>query len=186
MEKYNIISQSLEYFDKHTNNNKGFLKSINYIRLITNKDNNINTYNYIEFYDKEKELIKKSRYEILGVYNSLNKIWTWGWSIASLNKNSVNTAKKIFNYGFDLDSSNLLLKNELLTSRFKISNPIQLDMHVAIGAYLAKKEIIFSYKIYDDIEINRSNSTPFNDINLLNIKKDHNNSYNLWYLLILD
>ena len=48
-------------------------------------------------------------------------------------------------------------------------------MHVAIGAYLAKKEIIFSYKIYDDIEINRSNSTPFNDINLLNIKKDHNN-----------
>jgi len=186
MEKYNIISQSLEYYDKHTDNNKGFLKSINYIRIITNKDNKINTYNYIEFYNKDKELIKKSRYEILGVYNSLNKIWTWGWSIASLNKNTVITAKKIFNYGFDLDSDNILLKNELLTSRFRISNPIQLDIHIAIGAYLAKKEIIFSYKLYDEIEVNKSNLINIDDINLLNIKKEHNNSYNLWYLLILD
>ncbi len=179
-----IVSQSLEYYDKNIYKNKDFFNKINFINIIKEQYQ----HNIIEFYDSNKKLIKKSKYEILGVYNSTGNIWTWGWSIAMLNKNLVNTSKRIFNYGFDLDESNIFLKNELITSRFKISNKIQLDIHVSIGAYLSKKEMIFSYKIYDDNEINKNIITKINDdTELFNIKKDYdNNSYNEYYLILLD
>lgn len=180
----NIIAQSLEYYDKNIEINKEMLKKINYINIIKNKDEE--NYNYIEFYDKEFNLIKKSKYEILGTYNSFGKIWTWGWSIALLTKELVNTSKKIFNYGFDLDQNNLFLKNELITSRFKISNNIQIDMHVAIGSYLTKKKFIFSYKIYND-NIEKNNIVKHEDLQLLNIKKNYENeNFNEYYLIILD
>jgi len=186
MENLNIISQSLEYMDKNINNHKSFFTKINYINIIRSQSNNYKDMNVIEFYDRDMNLIKSSRYEILGTYNMTNMIWTWGWSIARLNKNAVNTAKKIFNYGFDLDDNNLYLKNELITSRFKISNPIQLDMHVAIGAYLSKKEIIYSYRIYND-SINKNNILVHNNIELLNTKKKYDNEpYNEYYMIILD
>jgi hypothetical protein len=186
MENLNIISNSLEYYDKNLEQNKDFYNSINYINIIKAEGNNYNDYNYIDFYDKNKNLIKKSKYEILGVYNSSNNIWTWGWSIAKLNKNNVVTSKKIFNYGFDLDSDNIYLKNELVTSRFKISNPIQLEIHVSIGAYLSKKSMVFSYKIYNDL-ISKKNVVSHNDLDLYNVKKNYENeSYNEYFLLILD
>ncbi len=186
MENLNIISNSLEYYDKNLELNKEFYNSINYINIIKSQGNNYNDYNYIEFYDKNKNLIKKSKYEILGVFNSSNSIWTWGWSIAKLNKNNVITSKKIFNYGFDLDNNNIYLKNELVTSRFKISNPIQLEIHVSIGAYLSKNPQVFGYKIYNDL-INKKNITVHNDLELYNVKKTYENeSYNEYFLLILD
>ena len=176
-----IISQSLEYYDKNLIKNSDFFNNINYIKIIKND------VNYLEFYDKNKELIKKTRYEILGVYNSLGKIWTWSWSIAILAKNVVNTAKKIFNYGFDLDINNAYLKNELITSRFKISNPIQLDIHVALGAYLSKKELIFKYRTYND-KIMKKTIIPTDDNSfLLNIKKEfEEEQYNEYYCILLD
>ncbi len=176
-----IISQSLEYYDKNLVKNSDFFNNINYIKIIKND------VNYLEFYDKNKELIKKTRYEILGVYNSSGKIWTWSWSIAVLAKNVVNTAKKIFNYGFDLDINNAYLKNELITSRFKISNPIQLDIHVALGSYLSKKELIFKYRTYND-EIMKKTIIPSDDNSfLLNIKKEfEEEQYNEYYCILLD
>lgn len=186
MENHNIIiSQSLEYFDKNMVSNKDFLDKIHFINIIKSKDTGYNNYNYIEFYDQDKELLKKSRYEILGSYDSYGKIWVWGWSIPLVSKNTVQTAKKIFNYGFDIEN-NILLKSELITSRFRIYNPIQLDMHVAIGSYLSKKELIFTYKIYDP-KLNSKNIEKKDDIDLLNVKQEIENSpYTQYYLLILD
>ena len=78
------------------------------------------------------------------------------------------------------------MKNELVTSRFKISNPIQLEIHVSIGAYLSKKSIVFSYKIYNDL-ISKKNVVSHNDLDLYNVKKNYENeSYNEYFLLILD
>ena len=59
MENLNIISNSLEYYDKNLEQNKDFYNSINYINIIKAEGNNYNDYNYIEFYDKNKNLIKK-------------------------------------------------------------------------------------------------------------------------------
>ena len=183
----NIIAQSLEYYDKNAELNKEIINKIYYINIIKkNKDNIDNKFNFIEFYDKEFNLLKKSKYEILGIYNSNGNIWTWGWSLAILPKELAITSKKIFNYGFDLDQENLFLKNELITSRFKISNKIQIDMHVAIGSYLSKNKFIFSYKIYDDNN-QKNNIVKHNDLQLLNIKKTYENAnYNEYYFLILE
>lgn len=185
MNNSNIIPQSLEYYDRNMQSNKDLLDKITYINIIKSTESGYNNINQIEFYDKDKELIKKSKYEILGLFDSNSKIWTWAWALPLVSKISSNTAKKIFNYGYDLEN-NVLLKTELITSRFKISNPIQLDMHVAIGSYLSKNEFIFSYKIYD-METNKKNIVSKGDINLLNIKNDIDDiPYLEYYLLILD
>jgi hypothetical protein len=177
----NIISQSLEYYDKCVVNNKPLVNSIKYIQL-KQKDE----YNIIVFYDKNKNIIKESKYEILGIFNSSGNIWTWGWSIATLNKNLVSISKKIFNYGFDLFKTSLNLKNQLITSRFKISNPIQLEIHVAIGSYLSKQQFIFNYKAYDN-EYTVKNTIYHNGNSLYNIKKQYDDKlYNEYFLIIID
>lgn len=178
MENLNIISQSLEHYDKINIINKDLLNTIHYIRIIKTE-----THNCISFYDKSKNLINTYEYEILGMYNSTGNIWLWAWANALTKKNAIVTAKKILNYGLDLDRDYLFLKNELITSRFRISNPIQLDMHVAIGLYLSKKNMIFSYRIYDDSS--KSCNITHNGIELKNVKKSYDDvGYNEYYLLI--
>ncbi len=180
----NIIAQSLEYYDKNTEINKELINKIEYVKTIRKKEEG--SFDLIEFYDKDFNLLKKSKYEILGIYSSEGSIWTWGWSIALLTKDLVNTSKKIFNYGFDLDTDNLFLKNELVTSRFKISNKIQIDMHVAIGSYLSKKQFIFSYKIYNNY-IEKKHFVHHKDLQLFSVKKNYENeNFNEYYLIILE
>ncbi len=180
----NIIAQSLEYYDKNIEINKELINKIQYINTIEKKDGS--SLDLIEFYDKDFNLLKKSTYEILGIYSSTGSIWTWGWSIALLKKGLLNTSKKIFNYGFDLDKDNLFLKNELITSRFKISNKIQIDMHVAIGSYLSKKQFIFSYKIYNN-DIEKKHVIEHKDMRLFSVKKNYENeNFNEYYLIILE
>lgn len=185
MNNLNIISQSLEYYDKNMESNKEMLDNINYINIIKSTESGYNNVNQIEFYDKDKELIRKSKYEILGLYDSNSKIWTWAWALPLVSKVSSNTAKKIFNYGYDLEN-NVILKSELVTSRFRISNPIQLDIHVGIGSYLSKNQFIYSYKVFDQ-ETNKKNMTKKGDIDLYNVKNDADDiPYLEYYLLILD
>jgi len=176
-----IIAQSLEYYDNNNNNYKKLKDKITYINIIKTSNDN-----FIEFYDENKKLLKKSKYEILGTYNYPGNIWTWGWSVALLNKRLANTSKKIFNYGFDLDENNVFIRNELITSRFKITNPIQLDIHIAIGSYLSKKDFIFSYKQYSSNILKKSYEV-IDDIEVLNIKKKYENKpYIENYFIILD
>lgn len=185
MNDLNIISQSLEFYDKNMENNKDILEEIHFIRIIKSTQFGYNNFNHIEFYDKDKKLIKKSRYEVLGLYGSHTKIWTWAWALPTLNKNSSHTAKKIFNYGYDIEN-NIFLKSELITSRFRVNNPIQLDIHLAIGAYLSKNNFIFSYKSYDP-EFQKKNIVTHGDIQLLNVKNEYEKANFLeYYLIILD
>jgi hypothetical protein len=188
-----IIPQSLEYYDKINIANKDIIDKINYC-IFDNKKK------YIKLYDKNLELVKDSKYEILGVYNSANKLWTWAWSISVLSKELTTTAKKIFNYGFDLDVEYMVLKNELINSRFKISNDIQLDILVSLATYLSKKDFVFSYKKYND-EIylkdlvikndkddkdNSDKDNSDNDSKYINVKKTYENEeYDEIYLILL-
>jgi len=64
-------------------------------------------------------------------------------------------------YGTELDSQQNFLKSELITSRFKINNSIQLDIHASIASYLSKKPMIFKMKQFKNKEIKN---------NLINIK----------------
>ena len=57
-------------------------------------------------------------------------------------KNQINLIKKVLNYGINLDNDSIFLKSELITSRFKIVNSLQLDMHLAIASYISKEPFV--------------------------------------------
>ena len=66
-------------------------------------------------------------------------------------------SRKILNYGLDLDTNQNFLKTELVTSRFTVSNLLQLDIHVAIASYLTKIPNIYCHKV----SLNKSNDEDY-------------------------
>jgi hypothetical protein len=137
------IVNALEYYDLNTEKYKNIFKNIKYISLID--DSTDMGHSIIEMYDSDEKKIFSSRYEIIGLYNQNTSMWIWSWSVPILNKNSIYTSKKLINYGIELDPEFVNLKAELITSRFIISNPIQLDIHLALASYLSKNPVIYKY-----------------------------------------
>jgi len=168
-----IIKSALEYYDKNSETYKHKFDDAVYVEFI--KFTNDTEHNIIKLYDKNKELIFTSKFEVLGIlaYN----VWMWGWAMPRLRKNTTSIIRKIFNYGAELDPENLVLKTELITSRFRISSPIQTDIHVGIASYLSKKPLI--YKHYSDIIYY---TEQFSKI----IKNPKKGAYIIHYLFLLD
>lgn len=146
-----LILNSLEFYDK---NNQRFDRHFNRVKYISFKrsDKDIE-HSKMLFYDKNKKQIFESRYEVIGVYNNYGNIWTWAWSIPYLKKNTTYISRKILNYGLDIvpASSDKFLKTELITSRFRISDLIQLDIHAGIAAYLSKIPAIYKVVVDPDL-----------------------------------
>ncbi len=143
-----IMSDALKYYDQNNEKYNSIKKKIKYVKhaIINQKD--IEGVKLI-FYDENHVELFTSRVEILGKYYNYNNMWIWGWSLPSVDKSLTAIIRKIFLYGTDIDinnSENILLKNELVTSRFRISDPIQIDMHCALASYLSKKPFIFMWK----------------------------------------
>jgi len=139
------ILDALNYYDKNQEIYHAFLKNVKYVSFIPN-DNDL-VHNSIVFYDKNKKPILKSRFEILGSFNNFSKTWIWAWSNPNNNKNLVYTSKKILNYGLDIVPTveAKFIKTELITSRFRISDIVQLDLHIAIASYISKLPFIFNF-----------------------------------------
>jgi len=152
----NIIKNALEHYDNNRDKYDDFLKQIKYTRLDKTYTKDIER-PIIHFYDKDKKEIFMSRYEEIGVYSGSSKIWAWSWAIPDATKNVTYLARKILNYGLDIEREgdlvdNLFLRTELITSRFRIDNIIQLDIHVAISSYITKMPMIIPCVISDDLE----------------------------------
>jgi hypothetical protein len=139
------VTNALEYYDNNNEKYKNIFKNIKYINFVYGE--NDTSYNMINMYDKNKDKIFSSRYEVIGIYNNEYNIWVWSWSKPTMKRNNTFTTKKLLNYGIDLDPQYTFLKSELITSRFRISNPIQIDMHISLASYLSKNPIIFKYSI---------------------------------------
>lgn len=141
-----IITNALEYYDKNTEKYENVISRIKYYKLI--KNNSDLEHNKINFYDKNKELIFQSRYEVLGLYDPGSKTWIWAWSVPRFFKNQTYLSRKILNYGLDIipEKDINFLKSELISSRFKISNDIQLDLHVSIASYISKSPLIYKLR----------------------------------------
>ena len=141
-----LVPKALEYYDKTRESYKDLFNKVKDYKL------NISAYdmerNKIIFLDEDGKELLTSEYEVAGIYSNLYKIWVWAWSVPSFKKNLQYISRKILNYGLELDTS-YFLKTELITSRFRITDPIQLDIHVAIAAYLSKK-VAYNYKYYPD------------------------------------
>jgi hypothetical protein len=173
-----LVMNSLESYDRNNEKYNGLFKDakhINFVQMTNDMEHNM-----VYMYDKNNKEILKSRYEVIGIYNNNAKIWTWAWSMPILRKNTIYIAKSILNYGIDLDPQFNFLKTELITSRFRISNPIQIDIHVAIASYLSKYPVVYKYMISQE-EYKSLNIGKMEEIH-----SDLNEPSVTYYLFILD
>jgi hypothetical protein len=189
------IRDSLEYYDKNREKYDVFFNKIKYLKFV---DNN-NLIDNIIFYDSNKKVLLESSYEILGIYLPKSKLWKWSWSIPTIHKKYTYISRKILEYAFNLDYiTELPLKSDLINSKIKIMNDLQLDIHIALSSYLGKKPVIFKfYNKLDDIIDDDVTTTPtdnnepfykyaFDDINN---KKNHdvnNENYMIIYYFIIE
>ena len=73
----------------------------------------------------------------------------------------------------------MLLKNELITSRFRIADKVQLDIHCSVASYLSKCPFVIAMKnIHTGVE-NNENIIEFNN------PKDNNNINTTYYIFIV-
>lgn len=142
----NLVSDALEYYDGNYEKYNDLFKSVRYIKFSSTQ--NDMEHNIIHLYDNDKKEILKSRYEIIGLFNNTTSTWTWAWSISNFRKNTTYIARKILNYGAELDPDAKFLKTELVTSRFRVANDIQLDIHAGIASYLSKQPLVYRYNAY--------------------------------------
>ena len=178
-----LIINSLDFFDKNKEKYSKIISKIKYYSMIFNQ--NDMEHNTIIFYDKNKKELFRSSFEYMGIYYSISNTWVWSWAIPKATKNTTYLAKKIVNYGMDIDyTDNSLLKTELITSRFKIENLIQLDIHIAIASYITK--IPFILDIYVLSEYKDTSHSKYYEYNSLDKIIDENRPYERYLLFILD
>jgi hypothetical protein len=176
MDSISLVTTALEYYDMSNELHKNTLKNAHYVKFI--QAENDMEHNTAVFFDTNKEEIYRSKYEIIGLYDSDSNTWAWSWAIPRFKKNNTNIARKIWNYGAVLDPSVGYLKTELITSRFRVADPIQLDIHVSIASYLSKNQLIYKH-------INYITKTPDVD-GYLHIGETINDAYTIYYMFLLD
>jgi hypothetical protein len=154
MSNYNeLVEQSLDYFDTNYEKYSTFIDKIKYIKYDIEPQKE---YRVLNMYDNDKKLLLSSRYELLGMYYPIDSFWTWAWAIPKMKKNITHISRKLLNYGTELDQEeSIFLKSELVTSRFKVTNMLQIDIYCAIGSYLSKQPIVFKYKESYDEDIKK-------------------------------
>lgn len=190
-----VISDALNYHDINKEKYSDLINSISYYRRVES-DSLVQNVTYRFFDDKDNELFT-SRVELIGQYhiNKANenennvKSWTWGWAIPITNKYFTNVIKKVLLYGTDINvridgkmnDDNLLLKSELITSRFFVSDNTQVDIHCALASYLSKIPLIMSFA-------NIGNFDEKDETKIIYTKYEKNSNYNgvVFYMYILD
>lgn len=177
MDNISLVRNALSYYDANKEKYKKIFLNDEYFKIIKNKlDNEHNT---IILYDENKKEIYKSRYEIIGIYDFPNSLWTWGWSIVDLRKNTTTIIRKVLQYGLELDPEDNFIKIELINSRFRVSTRTQLDIHLAIASYLSKKPIIYELVLDENMEPQNTDEDAIHPINVT----DKSISY---FLFLLD
>ena len=176
-----LVTDSLDYHDKNLEKYNNYFDHVRFIKFetkTTDLDNNV-----VYMYDKNKILLYKSRYELIGRHIVDTNTWIWAWADPNTHKKETNIIRKIWNYGAELDPIDKFLRLQLTTSRFRISNPIQLEIYTAIASYLSKKAVIYKHRfnldeendITDEIfKINPDTANVISYLFLLDVTLPHN------------
>lgn len=174
-----LIVRALDYYDNNKEVFANFFEKVRYYKVDLSRSELES--DMITFYDKNKDIMLETRFEFLGTYNNSSKTWLWAWSNPVYNKNRTITSRHILNYGFNIkpESQSQFLKTELITSRFRIFDQVQLDIHIAIGAYISKSALIYNLHEYLDISAG-------DDEGLTKIVDSNKDNYILYSLILLD
>lgn len=147
MNVYDLIKNSLKYFDNQTEKYKEIIFDT------------IPKFNEIDFKisitDNKDNILLSKHFEILGTFDQQTKVWVWAWMLPYLHLETISLSKKLLDYGLKLEpeSNNIdhfYIKSQLINSRFLIENNIELDIHLAVVSYLLKDNhlFIYPYRIY--------------------------------------
>jgi hypothetical protein len=141
-----FITDSLVNYDKNMKEQKKMLKDAYSFEFINSNDDTEN--DTIIYFDENNKEILRANYESISTFHSEFGTWTWAWANPSFSKKWTRIITKILNYGFTLDpNKNYHLKLELVNSRFVISDPIQIDIHLAVSSALSKINNIYNIVI---------------------------------------
>lgn len=187
-----LVKEALEYFDSNQYKQEELVRILRYIEFIDSEKDF--EHNQIVLYDDNFNKLDKSKYEYIGTYDSTTMIWSWAWAIPTMKKKNTTILRKILNYGIELEPTNNFLKTELITSRFRVTNKIQLDIYSAIVSYLSKKPRIIRIKLFNNIklteDINDKKKSILIDVTepLIdkNKKSEDQYRYTEYYLFLLD
>lgn len=108
-------------------------------------------------YDKDMNEIKRYKYSIIGLFLRSQNIWTWGWAVPYWSINIASHSRKLLNYGLDIEVTaqknqvSSFLKTQLITSRFILNDPLQLDIYIALAAALTKQTNIYAWYSPSDL-----------------------------------
>jgi hypothetical protein len=146
----------------------------------------------IIFYDENEKILLESSYEIMGIHLPKSQTWKWSWSVPTIHKKYTYISRKILEYAFNLDPvRELSLRANLINSKIKIINNLQLDIHIALSSYIGKQPLIFKfYNKLDTIRKQENKSQDSKDILFKYVADDENEeneeNYMVIYLFILD
>lgn len=173
-----IIKNAFEYYDENQMKYYDTIKKFKYY-IIDKADPSNRT---ITFYDKKKDELLKTSYQVIGKFDVKQSIWTWGWSLGDASKEIIDTSRKVLNFGLDLDpTNNISLKTELITSRFRVTHITQIDMHVSVASFLSKKTFVYKLPIYGETNANQQLDVG---MSIRKIKTNKENIVNIYYLIL--
>lgn len=100
------------YYNIQYNNIKRLIsKDKNYHFEFLYTDNNKHIVDIYDIKKNKKKLVLKAEYEILGCYNAICSIWTWGWAMSMVEKNLTESSRKIRNFSDKLEGSKRITSN---------------------------------------------------------------------------
>lgn len=153
MNKENIVSLALSYYDKQKRKHQEYYKNEYHVEL--NEDGSDLELPTFHLYHNNK-LIKKGEYNIIGLYFKDIKQWSWAWMVNYRRKNETYLSRKLFNYALDLNFDNLeqsqrekalqiIIRNELMNPYITIDHPVQLEQYIALGLYLTHTDMVYKF-----------------------------------------
>lgn len=99
---------------------------------------------YLVFRDKKtNEEILKTEFELLAMYYTNKKLWSWAWYQPTLYNSENYLAKQILIYSLGMESELSFIKILLTTPRSIIKDSIQVDINLAISSSIIKEPYIY-------------------------------------------
>ena len=144
---YNFIKTSLEYTDNTIEDLK--LKNQIVKTQMTKKNNE----NYIICYNKNNDIVLEKKYQIIGLIDRKQLLFSWAWGVASLDDSLKFHSKEILNYGLKLSQENIIIKLLLTKSEIKCTSNLFEDVLIAIISYLLGGKKIWLMRLDDNSSI---------------------------------
>jgi hypothetical protein len=131
--EYDTVQPVIRYLLKHT-------------KLIATKTHTDTKRTIFKFVDNTtNEVVLETEVEILGIFYDKLNIWSWSWSIPDLMHSENYLSKEILIYALKLGFDLANVKSILTTSRGTITDRTQVDINVALGAYIIKQPYVYPY-----------------------------------------